>query len=140
MTPFNPPTPITESRRSPEKPITLLIAEDEDSNFILLTEMLAEENLVIIRAETGLEAVNIAKTNPDISIILMDIKMPEMDGLEATRQIKAFKPDLPIVAQTAYSFPEEKNQAFMAGCDMFLPKPIRKEELIYSISQATKEI
>lgn len=140
MAPFNPPTPITESRRSPDKPITLLIAEDEDSNFILLTEMLAEENLVIIRAKTGLEAVHIAKTNPDINIILMDIKMPEMDGLEATRQIKAFRPYLPIVAQTAYSFPEEKNQAFMAGCDMFLPKPIRKEELIYSISQVTKEI
>lgn len=124
--------------RTQGKPVTLLIAEDEDSNFILLTEMLSGRDIHIIRAINGTEAVNIAKTNADIDMIFMDIKMPEMDGLEATRQIKAFRSDIPIAALTAYSFPEEKNQAFMAGCDMFLPKPIRKEELLYAISQSIK--
>jgi PAS domain S-box-containing protein len=119
-------------------PITILIAEDEDSNFIILLEMLSDTKINILRAETGLEAVNICKSNPNISIVLMDIKMPEMDGLEATREIKAFNPTLPIVAQTAYSFPEEKNQAFRAGCDLFLPKPIRKDELLYVINQVVK--
>lgn len=132
------PIPPFETKRLQGKPITLLIAEDEDSNFLLLAEMLSSKEFIIIRAINGAEAVNIAKSYADINLILMDIKMPEMDGLEATRQIKAFRPDLPIVAQTAYSFPEEKNQAFMAGCDIFLPKPIRKEELLYTINQLVK--
>ncbi|HEX2935529.1 MAG TPA: PAS domain S-box protein [Bacteroidales bacterium] len=144
--PYRKPAPIAEptlpydTERTKGKPVTLLIAEDEDSNFLLLTEMLSKKNIQIIRAVNGIETVNIAKTNPNLDMILMDIKMPEMDGLEATRQIKAFRPSIPIAALTAYSFPEEKNQAFMAGCDMFLPKPIRKEELLQSIRQVIKGI
>ncbi|MHB1107816.1 MAG: PAS domain S-box protein, partial [Lutibacter sp.] len=111
---------------------TILIAEDEEVNFMVL-ETLLEDKLkfpcIIIHAKDGLEAVELCKSNTEIELVLMDIKMPKMDGREATRIIKEFRPNLPIIAQTAYSSPEEKDKAFLAGCDDFLSKPINKEDL-----------
>ncbi|HCE54083.1 MAG TPA: hypothetical protein DER05_03385 [Lutibacter sp.] len=115
-----------------EKKHTILITEDEDVNYMVL-EILLEDKLkfpcIIIHAKDGLEAVELCKSNPEIELVLMDIKMPKMDGREATRIIKEFRPNLPIIAQTAYSSPEEKEKAFLAGCDDFLSKPINKEDL-----------
>lgn len=111
---------------------TILIAEDEDVNFMVL-EILLEDKInlpcSIIRAEDGLEAVELCKKNPEIALVLMDIKMPKMDGHEATKRIKEFRPNLPIIAQTAYSTSEEKEKAFLAGCDDFMSKPISKNVL-----------
>ena len=111
----------------------LLIAEDDNSNFMLLEEMLSDTGINIIRAANGLEAVKLCKSNPTIELVLMDIKMPEMDGCEATTQIKKFKPDLPIIAQTAYSTEADKNKALACGCSDFISKPINKKLLLSKI-------
>jgi CheY-like chemotaxis protein len=100
-------------------PITLLIAEDEDFNFILLKETLLGTGINIIRALNGFEAVELCKSNPNIDLVLMDIKMPVMGGYEATRLIKKHRPDLYILAQTAYSTKEDMNRALASGCSDF---------------------
>ncbi len=109
---------------------TILIAEDEDINFILLNEVLKKFDCKVIRAKNGLEAVNICKNNDLIELVLMDIKMPEMDGFEATKQIKLFKSSLPIIAQTAYAHPSDKEKVKEYGCDDYIPKPISEDLLI----------
>ena len=112
---------------------TLLIAEDEDSNFMLLEEMLSDFEINIIRAVNGLEAVKLCKSNPSIDLVLMDIKMPEMDGYEATTRIKEFRPDLPIIAQTAYITEADRNKALASGCSDFMSKPINKNLFLSKI-------
>jgi PAS domain S-box-containing protein len=109
--------------------LNLLIAEDEDSNFTLLEELLAELNIHIIRAVNGRDAIDICMST-NIDLVLMDIKMPLLDGCEATRQIKQHKPSLPVVAQTAYTMIEEKERALRAGCDDYITKPIQMAELM----------
>jgi CheY-like chemotaxis protein len=118
-----------------KKPKTLLIAEDEDSNFMFLEELLSDMGINIIRAVNGLEAVELCKTNQQIDLVLMDIKMPKMDGYEATTLIKEFKPDLNIIAQTAYSTEADKNKAFACGCSDFMSKPIKRELLLSKINE-----
>jgi CheY-like chemotaxis protein len=86
-----------------------------DSNFMLLEEMLSDSGITIIRAANGIEAVKLCKSNPSIDLVLMDIKMPEMDGYEATTRIKEFKPDLPIIAQTAYTTESDRNKPWHVG-------------------------
>lgn len=108
---------------------TILVVEDEEVNFMVI-EILLEDKIkfpcTIIRAKDGMEAIELCKNNAEIELVLMDIKMSKMDGYEATRKIKEFRPNLPIIAQTAYSSPEEKEKAFLAGCDDFISKPISK--------------
>lgn len=100
----------------------LLVAEDIDSNFLLVSLMLKKE-YEVVRARNGLEAVRLcAEIHPDA--ILMDIWMPEMDGLEATRQIRRTNPDLPILAVTAFAYDRDRQRAFDAGCDDYLTKPL----------------
>jgi PAS domain S-box-containing protein len=114
---------------------TLLIAEDNDSNFMLLNEMLAGSGINIIRAVNGVEAVKLCRSNPDIDLVLMDIKMPELDGYAATAQIKEFNPGLPIIAQTAYSTEVNKIKALECGCSDFICKPINKKMLFTKINE-----
>jgi CheY-like chemotaxis protein len=109
---------------------TLLIAEDEEINFILLKALLSSLNLNILRAKNGLEAVEFCKSNGPLDLILMDIRMPVMDGCEATKQIRGFMPNLPIIAQTAFTTEAEKSKAFESGCNDFINKPIKKEILL----------
>lgn len=100
----------------------ILIAEDNDSNYLLMTYILKSQ-YEIFRAFNGVEAVEKAKTErPDM--VLMDIKMPIMDGLEATRLIRAEMPDLPIIAVTANAFDNDRQQALDAGCNDFISKPV----------------
>jgi len=87
----------------------------------------------IIRAVNGIEAVELCKSNPDIDLVLMDLKMPEMDGYEATVLIKEFRPELPIIAQTAYSAKADRSKALACGCSDFISKPINKELLLSKI-------
>ena len=110
---------------------TILIAEDEDTNFLYLETVLKYLNrsIHILHAKNGKEAIDLCQKHPEIQAVLMDIKMPIMDGYEATRQIKAIRPNLPIIAQTAYSSTEDEQKALNAGCDSFIPKPITKKVL-----------
>jgi CheY-like chemotaxis protein len=117
---------------------TILIAEDEETNFIYLETALVKTNVTIIRAKDGREAVESAKVNPSIDLILMDIKMPEMNGLEATRSIKSFRKDIPIIAQTAFAMDEDKRNCTAVGCDDFLAKPIRYTVLLDTLAKYLK--
>jgi CheY-like chemotaxis protein len=114
-------------------PLTILVAEDEDYNYLFLEALLYSLNIDLLRANNGLEAVELCKTNKHIDLILMDLKMPVLDGFEATKQIKQFMPDIPIIAQTAYAMMIDKDKAFEYGCDDFICKPFRKENLISKI-------
>lgn len=110
----------------------LLIVEDEDSNYLYLNEILDDLEIEIWRAKNGKEAIKMYQKNHNINMILMDIKMPFVDGYEATRQIRQFDSQVPIIAQTAFVLGNEKNQALEAGCTDYIAKPFKKEE-IYSM-------
>lgn len=114
---------------------TILIAEDEEINFIYLTEALSETKINIVRAMNGLEVVDIVKSNPNIELILMDIKMPEMNGYEATSIVKQMKPQVPVIAQTAYAMASDRENALSAGCDDYISKPVKKEKLLSIIQE-----
>jgi CheY-like chemotaxis protein len=114
---------------------TVLIAEDEETNFVYLETALLMTNVNILRAKNGKEAVELAKINPQIDLILMDIKMPEMNGLEATRSIKSFRKDITIIAQTAFAMEEDRRNCSAVGCDDFLPKPIRYKVLLETLAK-----
>ncbi|MDE5421531.1 ATP-binding protein [Ancylomarina sp. DW003] len=130
-----PKLPSNELNLEFVKPKTVLIAEDEDSNFILLEKFFLDMKINIIRAINGIEAVAICKSNPQIDLIMMDIKMPDMDGYEATKCIKEFRPDLSIIAQTTYSTEADKNKAFACGCSDFISKPFNRELLLSKINE-----
>jgi CheY-like chemotaxis protein len=111
----------------------ILIAEDNDSNFILMTYIL-KKFYEYDRAKNGQEAVDMVEKN-NYDLILMDIKMPVMDGMEATRLIKEKHPKLPIIALTANAFDSDRQLAYEAGCDEFLPKPISSEVCLKTIAK-----
>ena len=111
----------------------ILVAEDNDSNYILMNYIL-KKHYEYFRARNGQEAVELAQSEkPDL--VLMDIKMPVMDGLEATRQIKALMPDLPVIALTANAFDSDRHDAFAAGCNDFISKPVNAEKCIQTIAK-----
>jgi len=88
-----------------------------------------------LRTENGNDTVKTVRENPGISIVLMDIKMPGMNGLEATAEIRKFNARIPIIAQTAHAFAEDKKLALAAGCNEYLSKPIRFNELVEVINR-----
>lgn len=112
---------------SPKRPI-ILVAEDITSNYLLISVMLRKQ-FDILHALNGREAVEMAK-NSHIDLILMDMKMPEMDGMTATAEIRKFNSDLPIVALTAHAFESDKVAAIKAGCNEYLIKPVDKVKLM----------
>ena len=120
----------TDKKKIPEdKKVTILIAEDEEVNFLYL-EILLKDRLKldcdIVHAINGVEAVACIKNNPKINMVLMDLKMPKMNGYEASQKIKKMYPNIPIIAQSAYSTKEEIKKAIDAGCSDFISKPINK--------------
>ena len=108
----------------------ILIVEDEFVNILVIKGILSRLKIEfdVLEAENGKEAVETYIKNPDINIILMDIKMPVMDGFEATKKIKEINPDVPIIIQTAFTSDREKNIAFELGCDGYISKPIKINE------------
>jgi len=104
----------------------ILVAEDEEANFMLL-EMWMGKFCDIVHAHDGNEAVTLAHENKDIDLILMDIKMPYLNGIEATKQIRQFDLKIPIIALTAFVMDDEKEQILKAGCNQLLPKPIKRD-------------
>ncbi|MCG8699090.1 MAG: ATP-binding protein [Bacteroidales bacterium] len=118
--------------------MTILIAEDEDTNYLYLEEVLSDYNCKLYHAKDGVQAVKLAKEKQDIQLVLMDIKMPNMNGLEATKAIKAFRPDLPVIAQTAFAMESDKQKAFASGCDDYIAKPIVQYNLIETLKKYVK--
>ena len=114
---------------------TILIAEDEDSNYRVLQMALKRTNINILRAENGKQAIEICKKNKKINLVLMDLKMPEVNGIEATLEIKKIRPELPIIAQTAYAMTEDKKLTMEAGCVDYLSKPIKTNVLISTLNK-----
>ncbi|WP_461631406.1 response regulator [Labilibaculum euxinus] len=114
---------------------TILIAEDDTSSYSYLVEILSREGAQCIRAKNGREAVNYCKTIEKVDLLLMDINMPVMNGYEATKQIKNIKPELPIIAQTAYAMSGDREKILSTGCDLYLSKPVGKNTLLDAINK-----
>ncbi|MFH0759075.1 MAG: response regulator [Bacteroidota bacterium] len=113
---------------------TILIAEDVEESFVYMSELLKATGIQMIHAKNGEEAVSYSEERPDIELVLMDIKMPKMNGYEAIRVIKKIRPDLPIIAQSAFAMEEDKQKAAEAGADDYITKPISKSSLIHTIA------
>ena len=131
-----------EERRREAHKCNILIAEDEEINFLFLEILLKNEvdlHCSIVHAKNGEEAVAICRKNSEIDFVLMDLKMPVMDGFEAIKLIKEFRPELPIVAQTAFSSAEDKERVFAAGFNDFLSKPISQEALSEVINKQKEQ-
>ncbi len=137
--PYNPPKPehasILEEQAGSLPVITILLAEDDKVNVLLMKAILKNEPMTIMTAENGQVALQLAENHPEINLVLMDINMPVMNGYEATSRIKQLRPELPIIAQTAFTTHEERETAKRAGCDGFIAKPIKKNELLELINK-----
>ena len=114
------------------KKLKILIVEDDEISYSFLTKMLQKISYEVIHAITGIEAIDACRNNPDIDLVLMDIRMPFMDGNEATRQIRQFNKGVIIIAQTAYGYSSDSEKAIEAGCNDYISKPINKS-LFYEL-------
>ena len=115
--------------------LKILIVEDDDVSVFFLAKALKGFYSEILTAGTGVEAVKVCRNNPDLDLVLMDVRMPGMDGYTAIRQIRQFNKDLIIIAQTAFGLCGDKHKAMEAGCNDYLAKPIIKEELLSLIKK-----
>ena len=127
--------PIKEKEGMKSANKTILIAEDDNINFLLFQKMMKDKDFKIIRAKNGQEAVDICISNSNIDLVLMDIKMPVLNGFEAVEQIKPIRPELPIIAQTAYSSSEDRIKIEKAGFDDYITKPLSRERLFELIDK-----
>jgi signal transduction histidine kinase len=109
--------------------VIVLIAEDDNINYLLIEKIVKSFKCKVIRAKDGLEAVEICKSNSEIDLVLMDIRMPNLDGYEAFKKIREFNKELPIIAQTSYSFQEDLDKINELGFNGFISKPINKNKL-----------
>ncbi len=128
----------TISNEESGKKFCILIAEDEEVNYLYFETLLFDDlnfNCKLYHAKNGQEAVDMCKNYPEIELVLMDLKMPELNGFEATAQIKKLRNNLPVIAQTAYSTNEERKQAKKAGCDDFISKPIQEKTLFNILNE-----
>jgi CheY-like chemotaxis protein len=122
-----------------QRKLKILIVEDDEVSEMLLDKTIKMFGKEIIKARTGIEAVEACKANADIDLVLMDIRLPEISGYEATQQIREFNKDVIIIAQTAYGLAGNNAKAIAAGCNDYIAKPIKKEELIGLIYKYFKE-
>jgi len=113
-----------ELKKVQMKNLKILIVEDDEVSFSLLKRTIRKIGKEVLHAITGVEAVEACRSNPDLDLVLMDIRMPIMDGNEATRQIRQFNKDVIIIAQTAYAFTGDSDKALEAGCNNYITKPI----------------
>ena len=111
------------------KNLKILVTEDDNISRMLILKVLEEFGNEILIAYTGVEAVEICQKNSDLDLILMDIQMPQMNGYEATKEIRKFNKDVIILAQTAYALEGDKAKTIAVGCNGYISKPIKKEEL-----------
>jgi len=125
----------TSHNEAPTTKLKILIAEDEEVSAEYLTTIVREFGKDIINVQNGEDAVKACKNNQDIDLVLMDIRMPLMDGCEATRQIRKFNKEVIIIAQTAYALSGDRKKAIEAGCNDYITKPIEKEKFIKKIQK-----
>ncbi len=128
------PSPVNQKPIITAPFITILIAEDDAVSSLLLKKNLTDENINTLFAVNGKEAVEMVQQHQEINIVLMDIRMPVMNGFDTTRVIKELRPDLPVIVQTAFTSKDEKDKSHEAGCDGYITKPINKVELLELIT------
>ena len=121
------------------KPLKILIAEDDEGSAYVISMAVKMFGKEVIRVRTGVEAVEACRNNADIDLVMMDIKMPEMDGDEAARQIRQFNTDVVIIAQTAYAMTVDRKMVIEAGCNDYITKPIKKDNLIVMVQNHFKK-
>ncbi len=121
-------------QKSADREYTLLVAEDEPTNYLLIESILESYPYRLIHVTNGEDAVKVCRKYKDIDLVIMDIKMPLMNGLEATRIIKKEKGDIPVLAVTAHALEGDREKAIDAGCDDYLTKPLKKGELVEKIN------
>ena len=131
---------VTESKENHVKNLKTLIAEDDEVSTLLISENVNKFSNEIITVRTGKEAVAACRKNPNIDLILMDVQMPEMNGHEATRQIRQFNNDVIIIAQTAYGLAGDREKCLEAGCNDYIKKPINKSKLESLIQKYFKQL
>ncbi len=123
------------SERYNWKDKVVLVAEDDDSSYYYLETLLKKASAKVLRARDGQQTINIVNKTPNVDLILMDIKMPVVNGLEATVKIKETNPQIKVIAQTAYTMPGDSELALGAGCDDYIAKPIRKDKILKIIDK-----
>ena len=116
-----------------------LVVDDDPAAAFLLSEILQHTRMRVETVNTGLDAVEKCRTDPDIDVVLLDLQIPGMSGFEAATQIKQLRQDLPIIAQSAYALLEEKEKAIEAGCDAHISKPIQAFDLLSAINHFLDE-
>ncbi len=114
---------------------TILIAEDDEYGLFLIQSILKNTSVNILEAFNGKEAVELIARHPEIELVLMDLKMPVMNGLDATRLIKDMKPELPVLALTAYNLAKDRDKAMEAGCDEVITKPVNPDLLLCNVAK-----
>jgi len=119
---------------------TCLLVDDNKDVLLYLNRTLADTGIKTLSARSGIEAIEIVKKSPGIDVVLLDMQMPEMNGIEATREIRKIRKDIPIIAQTAFIFEDDKDIILEAGCDACLIKPIRKDHLLTVMSSFLKSV
>ena len=130
--------PIPEEKQRKLQNLKVLITEDDPGADLLLCYFLDRTAGEILHARTGNEAVALCLKHPDIDLVLMDIRIPEMDGYEAVRQIRKFNKTVVIIAQTAFALAGEKEKSLESGCNDYISKPIREEVLLSMIDKHLK--
>jgi PAS domain S-box-containing protein len=133
-------TELIEKEFEMNNQMRILVAEDEDTNFLYLSALLSKFHHTVLRAVNGKEAVEIVKEDNRLDLVLMDIKMPILNGYDALREIKKFKPSLPVVAQTAYALSDDEQNIRAAGFDDYIAKPIMKNKLVTILESITKHL
>lgn len=113
---------------------TILIVEDDEISLEFLTELLSPSKVKIITAQDGVSAIDCCKEDPAIDLILMDVRLPRLNGREAMLEIKKFRPNLPIIAQTAFAMSGDKEKYLESGFDGYISKPIIMDEILTIIS------
>ncbi len=123
---------IDEESEEPKETVksTILVAEDDETNFMYIKEILDKAGFKTRRASNGKEAVEIFQKEKNIDLVLMDLKMPVLNGYEATKQIREIRPDVPIIAQTAFALDESREKAIEEGFNDYISKPFQKEQLL----------
>jgi CheY-like chemotaxis protein len=120
---------------------TILIAEDDEISFKFLNLILTRKmNVNVIWAINGQLAIDYCRLYDHIDLVLMDLQLPVIDGIGAIKQIKSFKPELPIMVQTANAFNEDWERCFEAGCDDYINKPVNVQELLNRIENLLKPV
>lgn len=113
----------------------VLVVEDEEHNWFLIREFFELHDIETIWVDNGFSALEILKQTDDIAVVLMDVKLPLMSGYELAPKIKALRPDVQILAQTAYALVEDEQRCLKAGCDGYLAKPYSLAELAFAINR-----